>query len=98
FTVVLIVAACTLIGTRSLGLGIMVQMALGSIMGWLFWSMIAMLVAQRFGGRAEFDEVVRPLAFAQSPQVLMLFGFMPGWGLPLLAGTWVWSTIASFVA
>jgi hypothetical protein len=98
FTVIGIVAACTLIGTRSLSPGAIFWVGLGTLGDWLFWSAIVMMVANRYRAHAEFDEVVRPVAFAKTPGVLMLFVLAPGWGwaMPLVA--WLWSTVASFVA
>jgi Yip1 domain len=98
FTVVGIVAACTLIGYRTLSPGAIFWTGLGVLGNWLFLSMIVMLVANRFGGRAEFDEIVRPLAFAQTPGVLTLFVLVPGWYGPLTVGVWLWQTVALFVA
>jgi hypothetical protein len=99
-TVVFIVAACSLIGARMLGPVVMLEAGIGAFINWLFVSMIVMLVANRFGGRVEFDEIIRPLAFAQTPGVLYVLALVPGWGsaLPLPLVVWLWSTVALFVA
>lgn len=98
FTVIGIVVACLLIGTRSVSPGAIFWLGLGAIADWLFWSAIAMMVANRYRRHAEFDEMVRPVAFARTPGVLMLFALTPGWGRMLPLVVWLWTTAASFVA
>jgi hypothetical protein len=98
FAVVLIVAACALIGSASFGLGLAVQRSLGMVGGWLFWSAIASVVGQRLGARAGFEEVMRPVAFAQTPGVLYLLALLPGLGWNLSLAIWLWTTIASVIA
>jgi hypothetical protein len=98
FAVVLIVAACALIGSAALSLQAAVQTSLCMVGGWLFWSAIAVVVGARFGARAGFEEVIRPVAFAQTPGVLYLLALVPalGWRIGLVA--WLWTMVASVIA
>src|SRR5262245_38797683 len=75
--VVVIVVACSLIGFGALSPGALIKLSLCTAMNVLFWAMIALTVGQRYGGRAEFDEVMRPVAFAHAPEVLYAFALVP---------------------
>jgi hypothetical protein len=98
FAVVLIVAACALIGSAALSLQAAFQACVCMVGGWLFWSAIAAVVGARFGARAGFEEVMRPVAFAQTPGVLQILALVPvlGWRVGLVA--WLWTMLASVIA
>jgi hypothetical protein len=100
FAVVLIVALCALIGSalsghRTQGL---IGAGFGAIVGWLIWSLIILVVGRILGGRADFGEVMRALAFADTPGVFHLFSSFPIFGplIGLVAG--VWTVIATVIA
>lgn len=98
FAVVLIVAACALVGSAAFSLVFAFQMAIGHVGGWLFWSAIAAAVGARFGARARFEDLLRPVAFAQAPGVFHLLALAPsiGWRVGLVV--WLWTVLASIVA
>jgi Yip1 domain len=98
FAVVLIVAACVLIGSAALSLQAVFQKGICVVCGWMFWSAIAAAVGTRFGARAGFEDVIRPVAFAQTPGALQIFALVPGIGWPVVLVAWLWTMIASVVA
>ena len=64
---------------------------IGSVLGWLLWAGITLIVGRALGGTADYGEMVRVLGFAHSPRAL---GIVPGFGL---FGA-IWSLVASVVA
>src|SRR6266496_164411 len=61
-------------------------------------SVVAILVAGRLGGRAEFEDVMRAMAFTYAPGVLQILGVLPSLVLPIGLVVWVWTTLATVVA
>jgi hypothetical protein len=100
FAVVLIVALCSLIGSAIAGRptpGI-IGAGLGAVIGWLIWSLIILAVGKLLGGTADFGEVMRTLAFADSPGVLYLFAFFPVLGPLIGFAAWIWTVVAMVIA
>lgn len=62
---------------------------IGSFVGWLVWSAVTYFVGTAlFGGEADMGEMLRVIGFAQAPQVLSFFSFIPCVGaLISLAGS-----------
>ncbi len=117
FLVVLIVAACTLLGAITPGLlslfsvnvggaafsgwfflQTLFQICVNMIGGWLFWTAVAAVVGMRFGGRADFEGVMRAVGFAYSPGVLYLLAFVPVVGRVIRLVVGVWIVIGMIVA
>lgn len=117
FLVVLIVAACTLLGTFLPGLLSLFGVNIGGaalggwvflralfdisvtmLGGWIFWTAVAAVVGTKFGGRGDFEGVMRAVAFAYAPGVLYLFGFLPLLGQWLRLAVGIWIIIGMIVA
>jgi len=107
FLVVLIVFACTLIGMapavlRALlsieGWTALIQMTVMSIGNWLFWVFIAQIIGLRWGGRAEFEQLMRPIGFAQAPGVLRVLTLVPSLVLPVGLIVFLWTAFARILA
>ena len=71
------------------------EMVNALLFGWLLWAVVAYLVGDLFGGRSSLTEMARTLAYAGTPRLLLLLGFIPiigwlfvvaGWGLSIAAG------------
>jgi hypothetical protein len=104
-TVVLLVGAALLLSAVTRGgfwvifdLWLIFQVLLNLVGGWLFWAAIASLVASRFRGRADYEELIRATGFAHAPGVLLVFRGLPGLGPFIGTLVWVWMTVASVVA
>jgi Yip1 domain len=105
FFVVLLVAVLSGIGAAAtpgasianLFLGI-----LGAILGWVAWSGITLFIGLHLTRGAEtqsdMGEMLRVLGYAQSPQVLVVFAFLPGIGKVVVVVAAIWSLIAGVVA
>ena len=67
--------------------------------GWYIWSYAVLQIGTKlFGGTADFGEVSRCIAYAYAPNLLRVFGFLPGvGGLLALIGS-IWSLVAGIVA
>ena len=51
---------------------------LSSFIGWLVWSAVTYFVGTSlFGGEADLGEMLRVIGFAQAPQLLSFFSFIP---------------------
>jgi hypothetical protein len=72
-------------------LRVLFQIVVNMIGGWLFWTAVAAVIGMRYGGRGDFEGVMRAVGFAYSPGVLYLFAFVPGLGrvLRLVVGIWI---------
>lgn len=108
FVVVLIGLACGVLGTGGiigllyllspLGWGPLIELLARAIGDWLFWAYIAVLVGARFGSRADFEQVMRPVGFAYTPGVLWLFASMPALAYPLSWVIFLWITAGKILA
>jgi len=98
FAVVLIVAVATLLGVGVWNPWIAFQQCAFSICGWLFWTAIAAFVGAKFGAPADFERLMRPIAFAHSPGVLAILALVPGLGWRVGLVAWLWTTVASVLA
>jgi hypothetical protein len=71
----------------------------GVLLGWIGWAILTFFVGTTFfQGRSDIPEMMRVLGYANAPNLLGIFGFIPcvGW-LISLAG-WVLSLIAGVIA
>jgi hypothetical protein len=108
FLAVLIVAACGLVGA-ALGAGVnplwvllnpiaLFRAAVCAIGTWLVMCCVGTAVAGRLGGQAQFDELMRPLAFAFTPGVLQLLAIVPNMARPVGVVVFFWTVLATYVA
>ena len=108
FLVVLLVLACGILGTAGItgllyfltpmGWGPLIEILAMTIGNWLFWTYIAVLVGARYGSRADFEQVMRPVGFAATPGLLWLLAFIPGLALPIGGVVLIWTCVARIVA
>jgi hypothetical protein len=107
FLIVLLVALISSIGTligagQENGGGFIAYVAevINQLLfGWLLWAVVSYFVGSTFfGGRSSVNEMLRVLAYATTPRLLGLFGFI--WCIgPLLALVgWILSIAAAVVA
>jgi len=75
---------------------------LGALLAWVAWSGITLFIGTRLthGTETQSDmgEMLRVLGYAQSPQVLVVFAFIPVLGKALVLVAAIWSLIAGVVA
>ncbi len=82
---------------RALGV-FFVELLNSLLFGWILWTLIAYLVGQLMGGRSGMVDLGRALAYANTPRLLGLLGFIPAVGWVLLLVGWVLSMLAGMVA
>ena len=71
----------------------------GILLGWILWAVLTYFVGTLlFQGKTDIPEMMRVLGYANAPNLLGIFGFIPcaGW-LIALAG-WILSLIAGVIA
>ena len=72
---------------------------LNALVGWAVWSYVIYYVGTRFmGGTATYGELLRTLGFAQTPNILHIFNFIPVLGGLLSLVAFVWFIVAGFIA
>jgi len=105
FFVVLLVAVLSGIGavaTAGASVADLFLSFLGAILGWVAWAGITLFIGLRLTRGAEtqsdMGEMLRVLGYAQSPQVLLVFAFVPLLGKAIVAVAAIWSLIAGVVA
>jgi len=97
--VVGIVAIASAIGASGSGAGGMVGAIVSAFVGWLIWAGVTNLVGtKRFGGTADWGELLRTLGFAQAPGVLLVLGVIPILGFLVNVVVGIWVLIAGIVA
>lgn len=97
--VVAIVAVCAAIGAVGTGSQGIIGSVVGQIVGWLVWAGITYLIGDKLlGGTATWGELLRTIGFAQSPGVLLLFGFIPLLGGILRFFVGIWVLVAGIIA
>ena len=101
--VVVLVALATGIGT--LGSGGPVGLVVGIVAGlglWALWAWITYFVGTTLlktaETKADWGQLARTLAFAQSPGVLKVFGFIPVLGPLVFAIASIWQLVAMVIA
>ena len=107
FLVVLIVLACALIGLglpallfliSPVGWRHLFEFVLKFVGDWLFWVFVAQLVGMRYGSRADFEHLLRPVGFAYTPGVLRIFTLVPGLFQPIGTIVLLWTGVAKVLA
>ncbi len=72
---------------------------LSALIGWAVWSYVVYYVGTRFfGGTATYGEVLRTLGFAETPNILLIFSFIPVLGGLIALVAFVWRIVAGFIA
>ncbi|MDP2727833.1 MAG: YIP1 family protein [Dehalococcoidia bacterium] len=97
--VVVIVAVLSGIGSGlKLGLIALIGGIVVALVAWAIWSLITYWVGTTFfGGKATYGELLRCVGFANTPNALGLFAFVPGLGgLIVLIGS-IWALVAMIV-
>ncbi|HEX7121974.1 MAG TPA: YIP1 family protein [Gemmatimonadaceae bacterium] len=97
--VVAIVAVCAAIGAVGAGGRGIIGSVIAQIVGWLVWAGVTYLIGDKLlGGTATWGELLRTIGFAQSPGVLMLFGFIPLLGGLIRFFVGIWVLVAGIIA
>ncbi len=98
--VVLIVAACSVIGSAFTGHHAkgLIGAGISAVLIWLIYSFILLLVGRMLGGTADVGEVMRTLGFANSPNVLQVFAFFPLFGPLIGLAAGIWTMVATVIA
>lgn len=79
--------------------GAAINAFIAAFIAWLVWSFLTYLIGTNlFKGRATVGEMLRVLGFAQAPQLLRLFSFIPCLGAIISLVAVIWSLIAGFIA
>ncbi len=71
----------------------------GILLNWIFWAVLTYFVGTTlFQGRTDIPEMMRVLGYANAPNLLGIFGFIPcvGWLIALVG--WILSLIAGVIA
>jgi len=90
------------VGVGAGGLGSFIAGAIAALIGWVTWAFVTYIIGTRLlpepETRADVGELMRTLAFAQSPGLLRIFGSLPGVGPFVLSLTQIWLLVAMVVA
>jgi hypothetical protein len=73
-------------------------MTVMSIGNWLFWVFVAQIIGLRWGGRADFEQLMRPVGFATAPGVLRVLTLVPSLALPVSLIVFLWTAFARILA
>jgi len=103
--VVLLASLAGGIGSVGVGAGGLTSFIIGGIaalIGWVSWAFVTYIIGTRLlpepQTHATVGELMRTLAFAQSPGLLRIFGALPGVGPLVLSLTQIWLLVAMVVA
>lgn len=100
--VVGVVAIASAIGGASEGIGGIIFGIIGALVGWLIFAGLAWFFGTNIFGTptttTNWESLLRTLGYAQAPNVLAIFGFIPvlGW-LAALVGS-IWAIVTAIVA
>ncbi|HMQ54986.1 MAG TPA: YIP1 family protein [Anaerolineae bacterium] len=79
--------------------GLSLSTFIGVFVSWLVWSLLTYLIGTAlFKGQATVGEMLRVLGFAQAPQLLRLFSFIPCLGAIISLVAAIWTLVAGFIA
>ncbi len=89
----------TLSGHPAQAVGGLIGGIVSGVIGWIVWSLITYFIGTSvFGGTATPGELLRTLGFADSPSILLIFGFLPVVGRLIGLVAAIWTLIAGVVA
>jgi hypothetical protein len=106
FLVVLLAAVLSAAGTALAypgdGLGSAVTGVLGTVFAWIMWAGITLWIGTHLTRgpetRSSMGEMLRVLGYAHTPQILIVFVFIPVFGPILALVATLWSLLAGVVA
>lgn len=81
--------------SASTALGTLIFTPIGLLIGWLWFGLIAHLVARLLGGKAAARQTLGAAALATAPGLLAVLGFIPGLAI---AGVGILTLLARYVA
>ncbi len=87
------------IGSGSFFLTLFVTLLSAIFIGWILWAILTYFVGTAlFKGKTDISEMMRVLGYANAPNLLSVFGFIPcvGWIIAILGG--ILAFIAGFLA
>lgn len=70
----------------------------GIFLGWIAWAALATVIANGFGGRTTFGQMLRALGFANAPRFFSVLGAIPFIGWILQFGAGILAILAGIVA
>jgi len=71
----------------------------GILLGWIVWSVLTYFVGTLlFKGKTDIPEMMRVLGYANAPNLLGIFGFIPCVGTLIALVGWILSLIAGVIA
>jgi hypothetical protein len=100
--VVGVVAVASAIGGSTDGLGGILFGLIGAILSWLIFSGMAWFFGTNIFGSpttvTNWESLLRTLGFAQAPNILAIFGFIPilGWVIAFIGS--IWAIVTAIVA
>jgi len=98
-TVVVLAAVASAIAASGTGLGAIIFAPIWQIIGWLIWAGVTYFIGSTlFQGTATWGELLRTLGFAQAPNLLLIFAFLPLVGGLLRFVVGIWVLVAGVVA
>ena len=100
---VVLVAIATAIGTGTGGgFGALIATLVSALAGWAIWAWITYFVGTKIlpepQTEADWGQLARTLAFAQSIGLLRVFGFIPVLGVLIVFATVIWQLVAMVIA
>jgi Yip1-like protein len=69
-----------------------------ALMNWLFWCWIAEMVGRRFGSRADFEQILRPVGFAYAPGILRALTLFSGLAPAVNLIVFLWIAVGCVLA
>lgn len=100
FLVVLICALCSGIGGAGIvGMQGILSMFVFIIIGWIIWCLVIYIIGVKvFEYESDLGVLMRATAYASSPLVLTILGLIPGVGIYLRIGAYLWGLVAFVIA
>ena len=90
------------IGVGAGGLGSFIIGGIAALIGWVTWAFVTYIIGTRLlpepQTHADVGQLMRTLAFAQSPGLFRVFGSLPGVGPLALSLTQIWLLVAMVIA
>ena len=97
--VVGLVAAASAISSLEAGIPLIVFAAIMAFVGWGLWAGVTYIVGEKiFDGTATWGELLRTLGFAQTPQLFVVLGLIPGLVFIVTPVVGIWSLVTGIVA
>jgi len=79
--------------------GAAISALITTFVAWLLWSALTYLIGTNlYPAQATMGEMLRVIGFAQAPQLLRVFSFIPCLGAIISLAAAIWSLVAGFIA